>query len=580
VFAKPTYADLLAMTGMSPDTVVLVFDASGDPEAPTKSALYAYVKIVEPDDTFTYGWKLLDIANVHHADIPANVRVATPLGTGTGACWAAPSNLKDLLDGYDPEVFNEIWLKGDLYDVSDIGTIPSNITIRGGFAGTESLATEREFNELGYPTIPSMLTSTVDGPVLQVGTTESPVDHVTIDGLMFSDHTIGVSTCLGACVEVYGSSHVTLSRCTFVDNQASEVGGCVGGSTFTVDTCVFHENLGGNGTAICGSSYVTVKNARCYSNYSYGQGGAIAITSHGILENCDVYNNTATTYGGGVYGSFDHIVACTLANNMVLTETGDRGGGLYLTNASAVVFNTAMVGNKVGDTLLDITFSDGTIDYCIATGTLPGTHCYKIDNMATLGCLHPTTFTGAPCVDGIWIGDMVSEVMIADFSPNGYAIGLNKGVAVLGGVTAPTTDIRGTARDTTPDIGAYQYTIAFATPVLSVNGFMANSLGEVTTAYRPLSRTTGSTIEIDPRYSVYLTTIDSNATITLNLDKVNMALFSSFDLGVTIGVDGLSVGFLETYTVNGDPDLSTSGLYFFTVTILDGAVVVTYLGRS
>lgn len=586
VLAKATYNDMLNITDPKPGMVVLVLDASKDVKAATHSSFYVYAKIVETDNTSNYAWHALNIVNPSRTNLPSNVRIATPDGTGDGLYWTSPSNLKALIEGFDGGRYDEIWCLGDLYSTDDLPPIPSDLRIYGGFAGTESALSERELTDAGYPTTATVFSTSVDAPVLQVGSRVNPSNNVIVDGLIFTDHDLITAGHPGSVISAYGQTarSIHITRCTFSDNSQPEsavVGGTVGGFEFDVDTCDFHQNIGVTGAAIYGEYNVTVSNTICHSNYSSDTGGAIQVSVGGVLANCDIHNNTAMNNGGGIYGMFSAITNTTIVNNLVAVNGSNVGGGMSLTTPATVV-NTVIAGNMADTVASEYNVLPSTLFVnCISTRlTSEGRNNLRIPNMISAGLVSISPFAGAPCTNRIWSEGRIAELSSVDFSPNGYYVGLKSGVQAYDGVAVPPTDIRGIARGLTPDIGAYQFTTRYANPVITVNGLLANRNGEIEGSYKPFSRTVGSTIIIDPKNSLYVATIDGDSTILFNLDAVNLSVMASFDLMVIVPIDGIKIGVSADYVISSPVDMTTAGKYFYNVVIMSGVPHLYYMGKS
>jgi predicted outer membrane repeat protein len=288
-----------------------------------------------------------------------------------------------------------------------------------------------------------------------------------------------------------GVASATLTDCTISGNSSTQEGGGVSNyeSTLTLMNCT----ISGNAAAVAGGlwssgglpSYQgksTLINCTISGNAANGRGGAVSVTGSGggvyntnpvTLTDCTISGNTATnggglysnnvgrlaltdctisgnraTDGGGLYcksGTTTPISACTISGN---TATGS-GGGIYVysgqyRSATAALADTIVAGNSgTGGSASDIGGNgagSGTSGSYNLTGTGGSGGLTAAD--------HNLLDIAAPALSALANNGGPTQTMaLLTGSP---AIGAGTAIAGV------TTDQRGLAIDSPPDIGAYQ----------------------------------------------------------------------------------------------------------------------------
>lgn len=107
---------------------------------------------------------------------------------------------------------------------------------------------------------------------------------------------------------VYNSNAVvnaTFENCAFENNTAKNAAGVYNSGTFTFNSCTFDGNeASGNGGALANVSGGIVKVSFCtFTNNKAENGAGLYIDGNSTLESCQIYSNTATNFGGGIYYS-------------------------------------------------------------------------------------------------------------------------------------------------------------------------------------------------------------------------------------------------------------------------------------
>jgi hypothetical protein len=248
-------------------------------------------------------------------------------------------------------------------------------------------------------------------------------------------------------------------------------------------------------------SNTTIRNC----STEYGGGIAIVAYSYDItLTNLEVYNNTCTNCGGGIYvtGGAVDIIGCSIHNNTggLISGSGVRlDGGSTISNSiiydnsssgvsinatEATLFNCLIYGNPTG-----VYFAQkGNIVNCdiinngtgVNSGATPApvllntvlwgntTTQYTRDNIALANCAIQGGFIpGGTGIDGGGNFNL-SATNTAPTGPNfinsssdyhfGYVSPLIDGGALsYAGISAPAVDMENRSRISSTDIGAYEY---------------------------------------------------------------------------------------------------------------------------
>ena len=243
-------------------------------------------------------------------------------------------------------------------------SLKDNVTVIGGFAGTETSLTESELQGWG----PSNATgaTTFDGDNLitvfantNIGPTAVLQNVVITNG--FSDYGGGMNN---------DNSSPTLTNCTFSNNIASWSGGGMYNSDSSprLTNCTFADNgavnssvsgmdikrtAGGGMENYCDTigSSPTLINCTFSDNTTfpgYGNGGGISNLSgcDSTIINCVFTNNSGYYSGGGIYNAGNAVlINCTFSANRA-PNGGDNGAGIFNNTGGTIsLFNCAFTGN-------------------------------------------------------------------------------------------------------------------------------------------------------------------------------------------------------------------------------------------
>lgn len=153
---------------------------------------------------------------------------------------------------------------------------------------------------------------------------------------------------------IYNNGSLTIDKCIFMDNNASEFGGAINNQAgnLIIKDSTFKNNWGDDGSAIASVfGYINITNTS-FINNNGGFGGAIRSAGAGselYVKNCSFINNKG--YAGGAINnngdSYAKIIDCIFINN-----TGTIGGaiinaGLFDIINSTFINNTANYGGVI-----------------------------------------------------------------------------------------------------------------------------------------------------------------------------------------------------------------------------------------
>jgi len=282
--------------------------------------------------------------------------------TAEGTSWTASlQTISQAMSKISNDDIREIWVaKGTYY-----GTVknPARSAIYGGFAGTESDISQRDWET--YPTI-------IDGQSWQQCVSNAGI----LDGFF-----------------------VTKGRSL---NYAGVL------NSGAVTNCIVYNNTSSNGDGGGIGNAGSVTNCKIYNNSAYWGGGVDNI-QNGSIINCAIYGNNAYEYGGGIY-NVASVTNCTVYGN-----TADLGGGIYNSNflGNGIVTNCIVWGNYYDD-ICDL--SGITTYSCFKEGTL-GTGNISADPLFVNTSGYSSTWvlslkSNSPCIDkGTAVGAPAFDIL-------------------------------------------------------------------------------------------------------------------------------------------------------------------------
>lgn len=398
-------------------------------------------------------------------------------GTGNGSSWTdAYTQLQVALDAATSG--DEVWVaKGTYLPTTTIGgtnvrdkafQMVDNVSIYGGFAGTETALAQRTDYGFGE-TNETILSGDFDGddvisgsgstlaisnnsencyhifnhPVGYALTSSAVIDGFTLKGGFAGPRNDPAFEEGGAIFNQAGQSP-TINNCYFIGNEATDQGGAIknaSSANATITNCTFTKNMAGADR--------------------YGEGGAIAnISSNAAITNCLFVGNTVNDglndQGGAIYNDASNPI---ITNSTIIENYAKTGGGIYNTsNSNPVIKNSIIWGNIVGGgagSQVNNDNSNPTFAYCDIDGGWDGAGVANSGSTPVDGggninsypkfvgsnqnASHPYSIVEvSPCADA---GDNSVNSEAYDIRGNGFGRKLDKATGNAG----------------TIDIGAYEY---------------------------------------------------------------------------------------------------------------------------
>lgn len=301
---------------------------------------------------------------------------APATSTQDGSSWAnAYRSLQDAIENATPGT--EIWVAQGTYKPSayPIGTTDGSSTrdyaftlktavhVHGGFDGTETLWSQRNF--VTHPTI-------LSGDIGTVGDNSDNCYHVlvgdycgntTIDGFIVSDGNasdviLTTHTPSGHILPAHSGGGIFLNfaspwilNCIFKNNTALYAGGGIvaqGTSSETIYNCIFTNNQ------VTGSVF----GGGALYNYSHPSAHATPVVAQSIF-----YNNTSAGAAGAIYTQYADMTInnCTIVNN----TAANWGGGIYNEDSSNMIIRNTIIWGNTGRYVTHPAGSDAGITWNI-----------------------------------------------------------------------------------------------------------------------------------------------------------------------------------------------------------------------
>ncbi|MDY3559753.1 YDG domain-containing protein [Gemmata sp. JC673] len=233
-------------------------------------------------------------------------------------------------------------------------------------------------------------------------------------------------------------NHLTITRGK-ADNSYG--GGIYNQGTLTVSASTITNNGAYFGGGISNYGTLTVTGSTVANNGGYYGGGIFNHASAAVTAST-IANNYADNSGGGIsnVGGTIAVLASTITNNTVRIGGGAAGGGgIYSSGATTTLTSTILTDGTAGDNLSASSANNLLVGSGPVGGLSNGVNGNVVVSTVAAAGLDP-----AGLKDN---GGPTQTIALLSTSP---AIG-----AGMAGAT--TTDQRGVARDTRPDIGAYEF---------------------------------------------------------------------------------------------------------------------------
>nr|WP_161501586.1 cadherin-like domain-containing protein [Rhodopirellula sp. SM50] len=301
---------------------------------------------------------------------------------------------------------------GDL-DINDdltiIGTGVGTTIIDGGGNGAAAGTTDR---------------------VLDVSGATVAISGLTIQGGDLLNH--------GGGLKLDFASDVTLSDVVMTNNLGS-LGGAIrndSGTLTLTDVTIDNNTATADGGGIYNDGVATLFGVTISNNIGQSNAGGVwnsGTSSNFTATNTTLSGNSTPGNGGGIYNAKN----MTLQNVTVTDNSASSGSGVHETGGAA----TTTIRNSI---------VAGNLSSADASGAFASLGNNLIENVGTSSGWIGSDYTGiAPALGALADngGPTLTHALL--FGSRGIDEGSNTG--------APTTDQRGTARDATVDIGAYEF---------------------------------------------------------------------------------------------------------------------------
>ncbi len=388
------------------------------------------------------------------------------VGSNNGSSWAnAYTSLQTALTGALSG--DQIWVAAGSSkpttntDRSISFNLKTGVAIYGGFAGTESLLTERN---------PATHVTILSGDIGTVGDTSDNSYHVvngssTINSAILDGFTITAGNADGVNPNDRGGGMLiitgaspTLANLIFSANHASENGGGManhGSSAPSLTNVTFSGNSANKGGGMYNiNANPTLTDVAFNNNASSNLGGGMYNTDGGAptLTNVTFKGNTAVNAGGGMRNILSHPI---LVNVTFSGNSAPVGGGMQNLGANPSLTNVTFSGNTAGGAI-DNTSSNPTIRNSILYGNTGG----EIVNSSSTPVVTYSIVQGGYA----GTGNLDADPLLGALANNGgftQTMSLGAGSPAINkgdNATCALTDQRGITRPQggTCDIGAFE----------------------------------------------------------------------------------------------------------------------------
>jgi predicted outer membrane repeat protein len=195
--------------------------------------------------------------------------------------------------------------------------------------------------------------------VSAMGTNETPLERLTIDGCTFSGNTVGDNYQIpgygGGLFAAYVSD-IRITGCAFSDNYAGASGGgaYIQESGVEMQDCTFSENsadLHGGGAYFDATDSVITNTLFTENSIMYGDGGGVTFCNGDTnLTNTTISENIGGSFGGGAcFQSVDAEITDSgiWSNRMSGIDNSNEGAGAYFFGCRVSITDTMISGNDI-----------------------------------------------------------------------------------------------------------------------------------------------------------------------------------------------------------------------------------------
>ena len=305
------------------------------------------------------------------SSISAKTIFVSTTGTSAkdGLSWTNPKQTMAQAIGIAVEG-DQIWVKGGTYGQTiGVNVSLKSISFYGGFAGTETTLTER--NWVTNKTILNNTGATTATRLFLIGTSDA--SNFILDGFTLQN---GTSSAGGAILFSGSvSTNMTVNNCIFRNNRSTANNGAIG---------------------VIGGNSVSFYNCLFENNESAGSASAVNILGAGKFYNCTFVNNkSATTNGSVIYlNGANTLINCIVWNNQ---KSDGSLSTISTTTATTVKYIASDVTVGVATNSISLNALNAN-----ATGPnfkSPGTAVGYVADVTTLDALDYSLSDSSPCVN-------------------------------------------------------------------------------------------------------------------------------------------------------------------------------------
>ncbi|MBK6266948.1 T9SS type A sorting domain-containing protein [Marivirga sp. S37H4] len=475
-------------------------------------------------------------------------------GTNSGVTWE--NAFTDLQTALQRVTTQQIWVAKGTYTPDATSrtatfSIPAGVTVYGGFSGTESLLSERDFinnktilsgdllgNDNGAWSYTATERSDNSFHVVTLAASNSGLDGVTVsDGHANG----GANDNVGAGIlKSYTSTAIVLNNCTIENNVATSTGAGLlgrfdggGVTSINVNNCIFKRNMATLGAsfygykAAAGNMDIKFVNTLFAENKAVNNGASLGFAGSAIIYR---------TYRAGFTTNFD-IINCTFANNE------DIGTDASMSSSNRSVIGVSQLTSSVINARIYNSIFWNNIE--VGGATSKAVHSF-FENPPTV--LEANNSIDEDAFSYVYVKTNTSNAdpLFIDSANGDYSLECNSPAIDAGdatGLTLPAIDLEGDDRIlTTVDMGAYEFN---------------NVLTAITAITKDI------TVQLDASGNAIITPASVNkgsgsvcgTAFTLGLNK---STFTCADIGANV------VTLTATETLSGNSDMATA-----TVTVQD-----------
>lgn len=304
-------------------------------------------------------------------------------GANDGSSWAdAYIYLDDALMSSMPN--DQIWVAAGTYkpggatsSIDTFYTFPHDLELYGGFSGTETMLSERDWenNE-------TILSGDHNDDDISGDFDANRSDNAR--HIMWLTDTVTTASVIDGFTIRNGNTEPSSAA-----GDERRGGGILTYGAPAVRNCYFTQNFGWFGAALyprlSGATGVVIENCVFEENEG-GAGGALYLNSDsGTVTDCEFIDNTAVNAGGAVYNNTE--IGGTAFTNCIFSgneSIDSRGGGLYNTTSPSTITSCTFEDN------IAMTSSGGGLqvrhtDAAVAPYEINVTDCIFEDNLANWG---------------------------------------------------------------------------------------------------------------------------------------------------------------------------------------------------